>query len=452
MPNSKFDYLILVFAKPPIPGQVKSRLAIFTGIDTACNIYATMLENLTGELYKNSLPFEIWSASKKNKKSFEKYLNTNNKIYNQNGSDLGEKMSHAFIKSAKRNSGKNIILCGTDIPDLKAGLLLKAAATLSHNDIVVGPTFDGGYYLIGLNSKILKTPSVIRAIFSNLKWSHKNVFNDQIKRIQSLGLSFSSIKKLQDLDYINDFINLKSSQKKKLSRLLPDIRVIIPVLNEEKNLEYILKPLFETGLFREIICADNGSSDNSPGIASRLGARVTHCSKKGYGATCLKAIEDINNRGGCDVILFMDGDGSDNSMDITTVLGPVTSGDYDLCIGMRQSNLAQKGSLKHHQIFGNKLSVFLIYLFYGYRFSDLGPMRAIQFRSLQDLQMDDQNFGWTIQMQIRSVKHQQKIIEVPVHYRTRYAGKSKVTATIAGSIKAGIIILKTVIKERFFSK
>ena len=260
------------------------------------------------------------------------------------------------------------------------------------------------------------------------------------------------IKKLSDLDTIEDLGKISKKHKKAILKYLPNIKVVMPVLNEADNLTDIIRALQHKALFSEIICADNGSSDESVAMAQSLGASVTHCKRRGYGATCLVALEYIAKTGGCDIVMFMDADGSDDHNDIFNVLAPVVQGCYDLSLGVRTPALAQKGALKPHQVFGNKLSVFLIKWLFGYKFQDLGPLRAIRYQSLLETAMDDHNFGWTIQMQIRSLKCNHRITEIPVHYKSRVSGKSKVTATIKGSLLAGIIIISTVFRERFFPK
>ncbi|HBS05217.1 MAG TPA: UDP-glucose--dolichyl-phosphate glucosyltransferase [Leptospiraceae bacterium] len=257
---------------------------------------------------------------------------------------------------------------------------------------------------------------------------------------------------LEDLDDARDLHSLfrKGLLPEKaatLVRELPRIALLLPVYNEVENLDYVLTPLMQAGFFRYIVCADNNSTDGSADKARQLGALVSHCSRRGYGSTCLAGMELLNGYADWDILLYMDADGSDDPADLESVLGPVVSGEADFCIGARTT-----GVLLPHQKFGNWLATFLIRLLYGYSYRDLGPFRAIRRGPLNKLRMDDPDFGWTVQMQIRALKHRLSITEVPVMSRKRYAGRSKVSATIRGSVLAGWIILRTVFREFLLNK
>ena len=167
---------------------------------------------------------------------------------------------------------------------------------------------------------------------------------------------------------------------------------------------------------------------------------------KGYGNACLKAIEFLKGQLiPPDVVVFLDGDFSDFPEQLSELILPITKESYDLVIGSRVVGKREKGALLPQQRFGNALACGLIKLFFGYTFTDLGPFRAIQYPKLLQLDMQDQNFGWTVEMQIKAAKQGQKCIEVPVDYRKRI-GQSKVSGTIRGSIKAGYKILWTIFK------
>ena len=337
-----------------------------------------------------------------------------------------------------------------------------------------------------------------------LLWSHSSIYKSQVQRFQQLGVEVSACKEtLIDIDTFSDlalyqknigqfykdkpqksalsatgskvqgcaaetsskgegFVTKKKSlpnAKQKLSNrtgvspsldlaeFLPDLRVVLPVWNEAENLPSILKHLFATGYFREVICADNGSTDDSVSIAKSMGARVTHCKRLGYGSTCLQAIKDIQGRGGCEVVLFLDADGSDDLRYLYEVIVPTLSGRYDLCLGARNSKLSDKGALLPHARLGNWLATTLVRWIWGFRYHDLGPLRSIRWPALEELVMDDPDFGWTIQMQIRSLKARHRILEVPIAYHKRAAGQSKISATLKGSVQAGFVILRTIWRE-----
>ncbi|MCB1137532.1 MAG: glycosyltransferase family 2 protein [Leptospiraceae bacterium] len=268
-------------------------------------------------------------------------------------------------------------------------------------------------------------------------------------------LSVGILAPLDDLDEAPDLFRILQGRTKSgtglrtssLLQKLPKCAALIPVLNEVENLEFVLRPLQELCLFNYIVCADNGSADGSPEKARELGALVSHCQRRGYGSTCLAGMGLLHSYPDWEILVFMDGDGSDDPEDLWSVLGPLFSGEADLCLGART-----QGALLPHQKFGNWLATFLIRLLYKYRYRDLGPFRAIRRDALQALEMDDPDFGWTVQMQIRAVQRGLRICEVEVKSRKRHAGRSKVSATIKGSFLAGWIILRTVFREFLLNK
>lgn len=213
--------------------------------------------------------------------------------------------------------------------------------------------------------------------------------------------------------------------------------VIIPAFNEEESLPSVIKDI--PSFVDEIIVTDNGSTDNTFEVAKRCGATVLKESEKGYGAACLKAIDYIKDKS-YDIVVFLDGDYSDFPEEMNLVIEPIINNDYDLVIGSRMIGKREKGAMLPQALFGNWLSAFLIKLFWNYKFTDLGPFRAIKYSSLIKLNMQDRNFGWTVEMQIKAAKQKLKTTEVPVSYRKRI-GKSKVTGTISGTVKASLKIL-----------
>jgi len=215
------------------------------------------------------------------------------------------------------------------------------------------------------------------------------------------------------------------------------IVVIIPAYNEEESLPKVLADIPD--FVDEVIVANNGSTDGTVKVAKKVGATVVNENERGYGAACLKAIENIQ-RTNFFVVVFLDGDFSDFPEEMNRVVVPIVKNDFDLVIGSRMIGDREPGAMLPQAIFGNWLASFLIKLFWNYKYTDLGPFRAIKYSSLLRLNMQDRNFGWTVEMQIKAAKQKLKIKEVPVSYRKRI-GKSKVTGTIKGTIKASVKIL-----------
>ncbi|HEX9651072.1 MAG TPA: glycosyltransferase family 2 protein [Cyclobacteriaceae bacterium] len=226
----------------------------------------------------------------------------------------------------------------------------------------------------------------------------------------------------------------------------PITRVIIPAINEENSIAKVIAGIPKS-LVSEVIVSDNGSSDNTPEIARQAGATVLIEPAKGYGNACLKAIEYVKSlEEKTDIIVFLDADFSDYPEEMTKIIVPIIEADLDLVIGSRALGAMQKGSMTFPQIFGNWLSTRLINLFFGIKFTDLGPFRAIKYDKLLQLDMQDKNFGWTVEMQVKAAKKKFRCVEVPVSYRKRI-GASKISGTIMGTVLAGHKILWTIFKN-----
>jgi glycosyltransferase involved in cell wall biosynthesis len=223
--------------------------------------------------------------------------------------------------------------------------------------------------------------------------------------------------------------------------------LIIPALDEEPAIGLTLLRIPQ-GLYQEIIVADNGSRDRTAEIARKAGATVVTEPNRGYGAACLCAIASLPP--GAAIVVFMDADSSDDPADASMLLAPILKGRADFVLGSRTLGKAEKGSLQPHQRFGNILATFLIRILFGHRYTDLGPFRAIRADALRKLDMQDRNYGWTIEMQIKAVRQKLRIEEVPVSYRNRI-GVSKVSGNLKASVLAGIKILWTVFRYRIQS-
>ena len=223
------------------------------------------------------------------------------------------------------------------------------------------------------------------------------------------------------------------------------VRVIIPALNEEKSIAKVINEIPKS-IIKEIIVCDNGSIDNTSEEAKKAGATVLVEHEKGYGASCLKGIDYINKLDDkTDIIVFIDGDYADYPEEMNKLIDPILKNEAVMVIGSRVLGQRERGSLTLPQVFGNWLATNMLYLFYRVKFTDLGPFRAITLDALNKLYMNDRNYGWTVEMQIKAAKQKIKTIEVPVNYRNRI-GFSKVSGTITGTLMAGYKIIFTLFK------
>jgi glycosyltransferase involved in cell wall biosynthesis len=223
------------------------------------------------------------------------------------------------------------------------------------------------------------------------------------------------------------------------------IAVVIPAYNEEDAIGKVIDEI-PKDLVSEIIVCNNASKDNTESVAKAHGATVVTELQPGYGNACLKGINYLKQQViQPDIVVFLDGDHSDYPAEMYMVVQPIIEEEYDLVIGSRALGQREKGAITPQQIFGNWLATTLIRWIYGYRFTDLGPFRAIRWDKLMAINMIDKNYGWTVEMQIKAAQYQLRSKEVAVNYRERI-GVSKVSGTVKGSIMAGYKILLLIFK------
>ena len=220
----------------------------------------------------------------------------------------------------------------------------------------------------------------------------------------------------------------------------PAIAVVIPACDEEEAIGKVLQDIPD--IAQQIVVVDNGSSDRTAEVARRLGAHVVGEPRRGYGQACLAGIAQLD----CpDIVVFLDGDYSDYPEDMTALVNPLVAGHADMVIGSRVLGQREKGALLPQARFGNWLATFLIRLLFGVTFTDLGPFRALRYDALMRLEMQDRNFGWTAEMQVKAARLGLRTAEVPVRYRRRI-GTSKITGTLSGTLRAGYKILWTIFR------
>ncbi|NVJ85687.1 MAG: glycosyltransferase family 2 protein [Algoriphagus sp.] len=226
------------------------------------------------------------------------------------------------------------------------------------------------------------------------------------------------------------------------SGLLVD--VIIPAFNEEKSIPKVIRDI--PSWVRHVVVANNNSTDATDEVAQKEGAIVVFEGQKGYGKACLTAMDWIKSQPiQPDVVVFLDGDYSDYPEEMEFLIQPIQEGRADMVIGSRALGNREKGSMTFPQVFGNWLATTLMRWIQGATFSDLGPFRSIRWGRLLELGMIDENYGWTIEMQIKAHQKGLRYLEVPVNYRKRI-GVSKVSGTVKGVIGAGYKIILTIFK------
>jgi glycosyltransferase involved in cell wall biosynthesis len=219
------------------------------------------------------------------------------------------------------------------------------------------------------------------------------------------------------------------------------VSVIIPTHNEAQAIERVLADL-PSDLTTEVIVVDSNSSDGTPDIAARMGARVVREPRRGYGRACLTGLAASNSP---DVVVFLDGDYSDRPSELPILLAPIIDGRADITLGSRLRKQDAAGALPWHQAFGNRLAASLIRLLYGLRISDLGPFRAARAEVLCSLTLEETTYGWAVEMILKGVLAGFRVVEVPVSYYPRI-GKSKISGTLKGTVGAAWFILSLIVR------
>lgn len=222
------------------------------------------------------------------------------------------------------------------------------------------------------------------------------------------------------------------------------VDVVSPAFNEEASLPLVLADIPRPPV-RRVVVADNNSVDDTARVAREGGAVVVPAPIKGYGSACLAGLDHLRQNDPPDVVVFLDADYSDHPEELPRVIAPIVEDRADVVIGSRILGRRERGALLPQARAGNLVACTLIRLLYGHRYTDLGPFRAIRWRSFEEIGMRDPDFGWTAEMQVKALRFGLRVVEVPVSYRKR-VGVSKITGTVKGTILAGYKILWTVFR------
>ncbi len=452
--------LLIIFAKLPRAGKVKTRLGTEIGMDAASKLYEQFIRFLFKRLSGSNVADKIVFAVSPRSQLAEfarAFPGANAYIPQYESANLGLRMQQAFSWGFTHGANK-VVIIGSDSPNLPLNRIRQAFQALEQNQVVLGPADDGGYYLIGADA-------VYPRIFENIPWSTSQVLTKTLHTLQSNGLAYELLEPFYDVDDLEGLKRLKQQSPQffaepgVLATFIEDepamdeikvtaantkrVVVLIPALNEEKSIGKVLQALPRNSQIIPIV-ADNGSSDDTARVARENGARVVFEPRRGYGWACLAAMQEAEK---ChpDIAVFLDADFSDYPQEIDKLIEPILANRADLVIGSRVLGKSDPGALLPQARFGNWLASFLISLFWRFKYTDLGPFRAIRWEALKALQMEDKTYGWTVEMQIKALIMGLRVTEIPVSYRKRI-GKSKVTGTFSGTVKAGAKILWTIFK------
>ena len=233
---------------------------------------------------------------------------------------------------------------------------------------------------------------------------------------------------------------MKAPSSEGRGELRGSVSVVIPALNEEACIAEVVRSI-PREIAGEVIVVDNGSDDETAKRALAAGARVVSEPRRGYGRACRAGARVVAP--GCDVVVFLDGDGSDCPELMARLVEPVRAGEQDFVIGSRTRGNREPGSMNFQQVFAGRIAGLLLRMLYGVRYTDMCPFRAIRRDALESLGMREETYGWNLEMQMRAARAGLRILELPVDHRCRAGGESKVSGTLSGTLRAGTRILAT---------
>ena len=222
-----------------------------------------------------------------------------------------------------------------------------------------------------------------------------------------------------------------------------EVCVIIPALDEEAPIAGVVRECLATGLPKNVIVVDNGSSDRTAERAREAGARVV-AAARGYGRACAAGVAALSPE--CKIAVFLDGDGSDVPGFMAQLVDPIARGEYDFVIGSRTRGRREHGSMNFQQILSGRVAGLIMRLLYGVRYTDMCPFRAIRREALAKLKMREETYGWNLEMQMKAARAGLRVLELPVDHRCRAGGESKVSGTLRGTFIAGSRILATLVR------
>jgi glycosyltransferase involved in cell wall biosynthesis len=222
------------------------------------------------------------------------------------------------------------------------------------------------------------------------------------------------------------------------------VSVVIPTHNEARSIGRVLADL-PADIVTEVLVVDSNSTDGTPEIASKLGARVLNEPRRGYGRACLTGLAGASSP---DVVVFLDGDYSDRPDELPLLLAPIIDGRADITLGSRLGKQNVQGALPWHAAFGNRLAAGLIRFLYGLRISDLGPFRAGRADVLRGIDLQENTYGWAVEIILKGALAGFRIVEVPVSYYPRI-GQSKISGTLRGTIGAAWFIFFLIVRYSF---
>ncbi|MCH7232293.1 DUF2064 domain-containing protein [Glycomyces sp. L485] len=409
---------LLVLAKSPVPGRVKTRLSPpLTDVEAASVAEASLADTL-----------EAVAACGADRRIVA--LEGEPGPWLPEGFEVVAQVSGTFnerLAAAWAHSGGPGLQIGMDTPQVTPELLDESLAVVVDGgyEAALGLAEDGGWWALAMARP---HPDAFR----NVPMSRNDTGLIQRKQLHALGLTVADLPVLRDLDEAEDALAVaglapRTRTARRVGELLSTARVdvVLPVLNEREGIPWVLERMPEG--YRPIV-VDNGSDDGSAEVAASLGAEVVSESRRGFGAACYAGLAAAT----APVVAFMDCDASLDPGDLSRVCEPVLGGEADLALGARDP---EAGAITLHNRLANRYLARRVRRLCGAEVTDIGPMRAARREALLGLGLADRRSGWPLEMVLRAGLDGWRIAETPVPYRPR-VGRSKVTGTVGGTLRA----------------
>ncbi len=460
---------VVVMAKQPAPGSTKTRLVPRLTPEAAADLYQCFLLDALDLARSLDDTTPVVATFPAGSADYFARVAPGFEQIAQCGDSLGERLEHVLVACLGREFD-HVIAINSDSPTLPTSHVGEAFARLADEavDIVLGPSDDGGYYLIGAKRP---HPGLAR----DVAMSTPRVLDDTLAHARAAGLRVSlvggwyDVDEPADLDRARADLEAHPERGRHTRRFLaarseaaeergapdqsaPDPRLgtltiaaIVPALNEAGNIAGLVSELRQQPVDL-IVVADNGSADATAATAAAAGAIVVSEPRRGYGFACGAGSREALEHG-ADVLVYIDADHSSRPDELTRLLEPLLADEADLVLGSRVRGQIERGAMLPHQRFGNWLSARVMRLLYRLPLSDLGPYRAIRAELLDRLEMTEMTFGWPTEMTVRSAREGARLVEVPVSWRRRREGRSKVSGTVKGSILAGYHIIRVALRH-----
>ncbi len=443
---------VLVMAKMPRAGQSKTRLSSALGSDGAAELASAMLRDTVHALEQRSDCDVIVAIDPPESCGWFEAEFPRVELIEQHGETLGARLDNVLTEALQRGY-RAVFAVSADSPDLPPGHLDSAFEALERPDadVVLGPTEDGGYYLIGWKRRW-------RDIVADVEMSTPTVLADTLTIADRVGARTVLAPRWYDVDVPDDLVRLRRSlgpsstthsaeilRNHRESLPPPKVAVIIPALNEAEIIGSVVHSVLERAPM-SVIVVDNGSTDGTAEVAGQAGALVVSESRRGYGYACAagsRAALDI----GVDILVYMDGDGSSRASELEYLLEPLIDGEARIVLGSRALGTIEAGAMPLHQRVGNHVMAGLMRMLYRVEVTDLGPFRAIDASLYRSLSMRETTFGWPTEMMVKAAVRGEPIVEVPVSWDQRASGESKVGGTMRGSILAATHIIRVTLRH-----